>query len=207
MRLRSRKKVFLGLVALLICLILAGTAIFYYWEYYETPVEKWDEAKYSKSEDYIEKQTDKGILIENQKAGISFVVPEGWRVEKEEGEDHVALFSYLAEGTLMMQRGCKITVEAQYIKTNLRAIEDLLRKAHKEWGYIDEYEIVSMGKRQALKNTTGIASLEQFGTGVHVPVRGLVKNRLYYLGLSANVRDKDDCTQEFEEFLKTVIIK
>ena len=198
----------MGLVVFLICLILAGTAIFYYWEYYETPVEKWDEAEYSKPEHYIEKQTDKGILIENKKAGISFMVPSGWRVEKEKYLDYIALFSQGAEEeSFIVKNGCKIKAEVRNIKVSLASIEQALRIGHKSWGDIDQYEIIVVGRHRALKNVTGITSLAQYYVGIHVPVKNMLGNKVYSFGVNANIQDQEECTQAFEQFLKTVVIK
>ena len=200
---KSKQKALILIIIL--CVVVGG--FFYWWKFYETPVEKWDEAEYSKPEDYVEKQTDKGILIENKKAGISFIVPEGWRVEKERYTDCIALFSHNAiEKSFVMESGCKIRIEARNIKAGLDSIEQTLREGHKSRGYIDEYETAYIDNYSGLKNTSGIKSLDQHYIGIYIPA-GIFSRKVYSIGVSSLVQDKEICIQEFDQFLKTVSIK
>ncbi len=201
--LTGKKRFFIPLIA--ISILLAG-GFFYYWFFYETPPEKWDEAEYSKPEDYVVKKTLEGTIVENKKAGISFRVPDGWRIERAKGKSYVLLFAPDAEGTLIMKKGCKIMIEVKYIKTSFKSIECSMKKAHEKWGYVDEYEIIVISDKRALKNITGIATLDQYGIGIHIPARNVFKNKLFYLGLSSNLVDRERCTREFDQFLKTVLI-
>ena len=202
---KKRKRIF---VSAIIILILVAGGFFYWWEFYETPPDKWHEAEYSPPEDYEIIETGDGVFVENKKAGLSFKVPDGWRVERERYGTSLVMYSQEAEEekSFLMKKGCKIYGEVTYIKISLQVIEQGLRKRHETWGYIDEYEIVEVDHRDALKNTTGIISLSQQGVGIHIPVKGLFESKLYYLSLSSNIQDRKKCIQEFEEFLKTVSI-
>jgi len=203
--LNRKRKIFI--LGILVLLLIAG-GFFWWWKYYETPPEKWDEAKYSKPEDYEIIETPEGTFVENKKAGLSFKVPEGWRVEKEKYSDYVALLSPDAkEISFIIEDGCKIKAEVRYIKTTLQTIEQVLQKRHKNWGYMDTYEIIEVDKHKGLKNITGIETLKQHYIGVHIPVVGFFESKTYSLGVNSNFEDREICAQAFEQFLKTVSIK
>jgi len=193
---------FLGLI-----LISAIAGFFYYWQIYKTPPEKWAEAKYSPAEDYKITEENGEKFIENKKAGISFKVPNGWRIEKPQGRDYVALLSPEAKNTLFLENGCKIIIETRYIKTDIETIEKELRRAHKSWGKVDEYEKINFSGKETLKNKVEIESADQFGTGLHIPKIGFLKNKTIYAGLSSHRKDKDVCWKNFQNFLSTVSIE
>jgi len=202
--LTGKKRFFILFIA--ISILLTG-GFFYYWFFYETPPEKWDEAEYSKPEDYVVKKTLEGTIVENKKAGISFRVPDGWRVEKERYRDYIALFSPDAEEiSFIVKSGCKIKIEGRYIKTSFKTVEKVLKKGHENWGYVDEYKIINVDEYKALRNITGIMALDQYYIGVHVPIKTIFKNRIYSFGLNSSFQDKERCAREFDQFLKTVLI-
>jgi len=202
------KKIFILIIAVLV-LIFGG--FFYYWQFYETPPEKWDEAEYSKPEDYLVVETPEGIIVENKKAGLSFRVPEGWRVERPEYGNYIAIYSPNAIGRARegrIENGCEVIIEIMNIKTSIKTLEKRLKELHKKWEYPEEYEIVVMKGHKGLKNVTGIPAFNLYGIGVHLPIKELFgKSRLYYLSISSDLENKEQCAQEFEQFLKTISIK
>ena len=48
-----------------------------------------------------------------------------------------------------------------------------------------------------------IESLNLYGIGIHIPIKG----EFYEILLDAYIEDKERCSQEFDKFLETVSIK
>jgi len=196
---------FLGLI-----LISAIAGFFYYWQIYKTPPEKWAEAKYSPAENYKITEENGEKFIENKKAGISFKVPNGWRIEKPQGRDYVALYSANAEGSSLvgkMESGCEIFIQNQKIKTDIKTIENELNKIHQNWEEPGSFEIVKIGRHDALKNTLGIPNLDLRGIGVYVPTQKPISNSVIYISLTSNSDEIDKCSEDFLNFLSTVSIE
>jgi hypothetical protein len=205
-KVRTNKKI---LVPLAIFFLSVAGGFFYYWLFYETPPEKWEEAGYSQQEDYILKETAEGKIIDNRKAGLKFKVPDGWRLERPSYSDYLVLYSPEAKGSAKegkIEKGCEIIVEIMDIKTSVEAIEKRLRYLHQEWGP-EEYELLEVSGKKGLKNIAAIPSLNLTGIGVHIPIRKILGSQLYYLSVSANLEEKDFCGQAFDGFLEGVEIK
>ena len=197
------------LVVLTIVVIIAGlgAGFFYYWNYYETPVEKWSDADYSPAEDYKIIENNEGVFVQNKEAGISFKVPDGWRVEKKDHGAYIALLSPEAEDKIFLDKGCKITADVRYVKVNIETIKEVLKEGHKDWGGKDNYEIIALSGYQALKNESEIAKANQAGISIHVPVKKLSSHYVHFVGLMSNVDNLDFCKEVFEDFVKTVSIQ
>lgn len=179
-------------------LILAG-ALFYYYFFYETPVEEWDNAEYSSVDDYLVQ----GDIVKNDKAGLSFVVPEGWSVDKEESQSYISLLSSDANGLFFLETGCKITIESRKIKTNVQAIKNFLMDAHSDWRDIDSYDEIVFSGKKALRNEFELKASAQYYVSVHVPLKGLI----HTFGMNSNISDKHNCVDTYEQFLGEVTIK
>ena len=201
----GKRKIFvLGILVLL----LIGGGCFWWWKYYETPPEKWDEAKYSKPEDYEIIETPEGTFVENKKAGLSFKVPEGWRVEKK-NKKQIFLFSSgaIEKNLYIMETGCRIFPVVLYnINTSIETLREELNKSM--WRpHLVTIEVINIDGHKALKYTA--ESSEFYRIGVSVPIQNFIftKSRVYSFGLDSAPKDKEKCIQEFEQFLNTISIK
>lgn len=197
--------------ALLIILFVLGD-FFYWWRYYKTPLEKWDDKILDANEYYEIKEINGQKIIGNKKAGLDFRILKDWRVEFPEYGDYLSLFSPGTIGAANqkggIKQGCEIIITIYPIKTDLKTIEQELKDMHKYWDYPETYEIITVDKYPAIKNSAGIPKLGLYGIGVHVPVTKLFnQSKVYCLSVDFNFQDIDHCKQEFEKFLETVSIK
>lgn len=195
----------------LLFIILIGS-FFYWWAYYETPFNKWDDISLNRSEYYEIKEINKEIIVENKKAGLTFKAPNGWDIKKPEFGNYIAIYSPGAIGAANnikgIKNGCQITVNIILGKMSIKEVEQKLKDLHKEWNYSEKYEVINVSGNNALKNTTGIMPLDLYGIGVHIPYKKIFnQSKIYYLSISSNLEYKETCFQEFENFLKTVLIK
>lgn len=196
MEAKKRTLILAGIIVLF--LILAS--VFYFLWNYKTPEDKWAEMDYAKPEDYV----IEGNLVKNPKYGLSFEIPEGWRVKKS-FNDFIAFYSPDAEGTYLMKKGCQIISEIREIKTDVETVEKKSKKMHQEWDYADEYERFQVQGHEALKNITGTA--QQHYIIIDIPIQKGFKGVLYTIGIMSHVKDKQRCSQIFEDFFKTVRIE
>jgi hypothetical protein len=188
------------LVIWIIILFLVLVSIFYFLWNYKTPEDKWEDMEYARPEDYV----IEGNMVKNPKYGLSFEIPEGWRVEKNYN-DFIAFYSPDAEGTFIMKKGCQIISEIREIKTDIETIEKRSRKMHEGWDSIDEYGRVKISGYEALRNITGTA--QQHYIIIDIPIQKGLKGIFYTFGVASNVNDKEKCSQVFENFLKSITIE
>jgi len=205
----ANRKVLLAAI-LIITLVSSLGGIFLLSRGEDLPEEQ-EEIRYSNSEDYVIKETEEGKVVENENAGLSFKVPDGWRTDKPEAAIYITLYSPDAEGTTMgpegLTTGCEIMAQVMYIRANVEIIEQGLRESHQgELFANDEYEIIEIDGHKALKNKVEIIPLNLSGTSIHVPVNDFSEGKLHFLRVGSNLEEKEKCIQEFEEFLKTVSI-
>ena len=195
------------LIIFSVIILISGLIAFsYYFFYFEVPIERWDQIKPISSNEYFLKKDGKNLIIESQIAGISFKVPYGFRVEKDEDRGYISLLSEQAQGGLFLTSGCRIIVETKFLKTSLGSIREVLENTHKAWPSKNEYSFLKINGISALLNTTQMPDLKQFGIGVHLPLRKVFKSKLYYFGLSSPFSEKQECEDIFREFLKTIFI-
>lgn len=192
-------------------LILAGAGFFCWWEFYETPPEKWDLAEYSRPEDYAVIETPEGQKVINEKAGISFMVPEGW-ILNEIFDYSNQLFLYspdsIEKNIYIMEKGCRVVPATIFIKTNFNDLETNLKKSM--WGkYNPSTEILNISGKPTFKYIVESAESEFYRIGISIPLRTLFPfgGRLHSFGLDSAIEDRENCIQEFENFLQTIVIE
>lgn len=204
-------KKFLPIVILVLLLVVGG--VFWWRQTQETPPEEWEKAEYSKSEDYVVKETAEGKIVENKKAGLSFRIPEGWRVEKPPPgvRDFIRLYSSKAEekNILIIEKGCRIVPDVQYITASIDTIrEELAKDIWKP--YLISTEIIKIDTQESLKYIAESPELKFYRVGVGIPVRSIFpfkKNKVYSFVLDSAFQDKEKCLEIFNEFLKTISIE
>lgn len=189
-------------------LVLVGAGLFYYFKMRPTPPEEWDEADYSPVSEYKVKEKGGEKWVENRKVGISFRVPEGWRVEKGSPGSNLYLYSPNAKGSTLSSKGitsgCELIIEVKQINTNITTLEKELKELHAGKLFSqDTYEGITVDDKKALSNTAEMPPLHLTGRGVHIPYA----NKLYSLSLNSRPEDKAKCSKTFESFLETVSIE
>ena len=201
------KKIIL-VVVIVLFLVVGG---FFWWQNRETPVEKWDEAEVSRRADYNIKETPEGQFIENEKAGISFLIPKEWILE-----DDPSYFSRISfhnpdakfdeKRSYILEKGCVIDVYINYIKTNLDTLEKFINEDFSKSSSVIK---VNKSSKTKISNYTALRyeydaeNLKMAYISIDIPS----KNNLYKILLSNPIQEKERCIQEFDKFLETVSIK
>jgi hypothetical protein len=194
----SKKAIFLMVVILL---LIAG-GVFWWWQKREIK---------GSPKDYVVKETEEGIIIENKRAGLTMKAPDGWIVEKIEiMEGSVVFYTPDIESvrankkdTLPLKTGCMVEVAVDYMKTTLEEIEKIAQEEHETLIMrSDEFEMTEISGRAALRNTFNCVELGP-SIEVYVPKRDI----LYGIRIAMEGENTERCSQEFDKFLETVSIK
>jgi hypothetical protein len=167
--------------------------------------------EWSQREDYKIEETSEGTFIENEKAGITFKVPDGWEIEM--GDDIVNMLSKKIEKEdsygnispeeLIEKEICLVTFNSAKFQENsdsydaINTINDLIRSCE-ENNETGNYEKIEIDRNKALK--------ERKENSYFASVRIPIKNRLHYFDLYVYSEKKEDCLNEFEDILKTASI-
>lgn len=187
----------------MLALFIIGAGIFVYVKFFKlTPVDKWDSAKSSPREDYIVTEKDGKMFVNNKKAGISFAIPEGWEVKENEFFQGIVFNSSdfkQQEGSYAVENGCRGAVVVEAINTNIRRIKEKLASEFNPTIIINEkYEEILLGKQEGIKHF--FENNELYYYGIFIPSN----NKLYQLGFESTVQSKDQCENQFNQFLETV---
>jgi len=162
---------------------------------------------WSQKEDYVIKETPEGKFVINEKAGLSFKVPEGWRVELPE---ETAGVYFLEKNTRLEQGifvgGCAIVLAVDFRGTlveNTRGIISYLEK-HPEEEESDMFiDIIEVARHKALKKI-GQADF-RFGKSINIEIP--LGEKLCHITTRPLLEEEERCLQEFDKFLETVSIK
>lgn len=190
------------IIPLLTILILAAGG-FFYWQNREIK---------GSPEDYVIKETEKGKIVENKKAGLTFEVPEGWEGIKIENieEGSFVIQTLNIEGkknndVVMppLTQGCGIEIGINYKKLSFEEIEQDAKEIYTRLVLVDQrFERMRIDNKEALKN---IVNTQYAGPmiGTYVPT----SDKVYSFTLIWAFNEKDECIQKFEDFLETVSIQ
>jgi len=193
----------------IIILVLFIIVFYYWWEDTRkiTPPEKWETAKISEKGDYkIIKENIDGKVIENEKMGLSYIIPKYWISKK---EDLTTFYSpdanFKENSSVLLERGCKINIYSSYIKTDIESLKNYNDREIKMSPLIelDEFLEIRVSNYPALKYSFHTNKLEMSYVGVSIPV----KNKLYNIKLSSSIKEIERCKEEFNNFLQTISIK
>jgi len=196
-KITMKKKIIITLVLILIA--LGG---FFYWQNREIK---------GNPDDYVIKETEEGIFVENKKAGLTVKVPEGWEGEKiktiEEGSFIIQTLDIEGKnnnnGVMPpLTKGCGIEITINYKKMNLEEIEQDAKEIYTRLVLIDQrFEKIIIDNKEALKN---VVDTETTGPmiGVYVPTI----DKVYSFSLIWAPDEEEKCVQEFDKFLETVSI-
>jgi len=188
------------LIILTIIILVLGGGLFYWWQNREIK---------GSLADYVIKETGAGVFVENKKAGLTVKVPEGWEVKKINLlEGSMVFYTPDIDGkkqnemiTPPLTKGCEIEIGVIYKKMNFEDIKKEIEEIHSILMKSDTFELTAINNRPALKNT-----FDSIISGPSVNVCFTQKNKLYSFGVFWGPDEKEECIQEFEEFLETVVI-
>ncbi len=188
----------------LIILALAGG--FFYFRFIRlTPPEKWSQAPYSPAEDYKVVEVADTRRIVNKKAGISFDIPDGWRIREKHNNIYLLSPDLEEESPPPNMKGCLISPSVIYIRTNLAALEKPLNNIVE--AYITEKNIVKVSSKESIQYKGEIEKTNFYKEGTATPINELFRDRVIVLSVESNITDKEQCSKSFENFLKTVSIE
>lgn len=177
-------------------LIAAIVGFFYYYYFYQTPPEKWDLADYSPSEDYIVTTKNGETRVENKKAGISFIVPDEWDIERVGGQVQLLKKGTVinSENPYIIDSGARILIVQLFIKTTLHAVESELRN-NSIWGeHITKIDIEKVGGHDVLSYKSEIENINLYHAAYLMPVSKVLKNPyLLSIGIDCNLLEKEIC--------------
>jgi len=188
------------IILAIIILVLVGGGLFY-WQNREIK---------GNPADYVIKETGAGVFMENKKAGLTVRVPDGWEVKKINLlEGSMVFYTPDIDGkkqnemiTPPLTKGCGIETAVVYKKISFEEMKKEIEEMHEGLGIkSDKFELITINNRPALKNT-----FDSIISGPSVNVCFTQKNKLYSFGVFWGPDEKEECIQEFEEFLETVVI-
>ncbi|RKY20005.1 MAG: hypothetical protein DRP62_08870 [Planctomycetota bacterium] len=159
-------------------------------------------------DDYVIKETQEGIVVENSRAGLRFKVPDGWKARKVEVEEgSVVLYSPDAESVYQgkirppLKKGCMIEIAVGYRKKTFEEIEKDIREELKLLGVVksEKFERIEIKNSPALKITFNCSDLGS-NIDVYIP-----RDRMFYgIGMSVGPQELERCNQELDRFLETI---
>ena len=201
--------------ALIFLIILAAVAGGFFYLWLSQPVKEPEEVsqppRWSPAEDYVIEERPEGKFVVNEKAGLSFKVPEGWKVNIEGEEALVELFSPDAEldQNNVLNKGCRILATVYYqeeefvrIKNQIESVKETSEKSKEEYGVT--YKVVEISGYSALK---GIGTEKpKIGQSIEMALP-IEEGEIIGIGTQILSEYKERCLKEFDEFLETIVIK
>ena len=184
---------------------------------------------WSQKEDYVIKETPEGKFVINEKAGLSFKVPKGWRVEMDREEkkansaggywiDLFGLDGKLNEDGLL-EKGCGMGIYVEFQKSNVDLVKqeiEFIKDAPEKYitenskkevieisGYPSTKWVVKPKNLEMFKNIEGLKQIEEW-VKIEIPVSN---EQIIYVDTYFLSDYQEKCLQEFNNFLKTVSIK
>jgi hypothetical protein len=196
-----KKKIIILIV--LILLFVAG-GVFWWWQTREIK---------GSPEDFMIRETPKGKIVENKRAGLKMRAPAGWEVERVEVEEGAIAFNSRdletdrkeGEMLLPLKRGCRIQGSILYERTSFADIKIDLRYSFALMGMKSvSFEETTIHGYPALRS---IFDKEEKGDGVGMSISIPVNNKVYGFSVLWGSDEKEQCLQEFNKFLETILIK
>jgi hypothetical protein len=150
------KKLLLGSIGIV---VVGALAAFFFLP--EAPIELEEQittpTQWSQAGDYnIIEGTSGGTLVVNEKAGFSFVVPEGWSMDGSNFEgQYVMVFTnsiaVLKEGAFL-ESGCSFSIETRHNKSFVNSTIGIIEELSRNPGFgFDEREVFLLSGHEGVK--------------------------------------------------------
>ena len=204
----KNKKNIILVFFLLLFLILVGYLIYDYTQYKkETEVISREIPKsieYESIENYEIIETEKGKMVKNENVGLSFIVPDGWNIDKIEEDDTIEIsrFSKIDRSNSRLIDGdCDFLIGVDYyLKEDNRPLFILQQIEGREELLEDIQEIIFVNSYPALKTT------KKSDTTLLINIELPNINKIYNFILFSLLNDEKNCSEEFDKFLETISI-
>lgn len=213
------------IISLIIVLVIIVGGIFLWMNQGKEEIEEDDyistPTEWSQEGDYIIQKTAEGIIVTNEKAGFSFKVPEGWKIEGEEGivlgEYLLNMFSPDTEfredklgNKVALLKGCGISFNNFYQEDEVFYFNNLITHYNKNPEDVPENkEVIVVSNYLALKTSmisTDIRVLEKLGKIIQIRIPFSEKGLIEF-GISIMPEHQTNCDLEFNEFISSFLIK
>jgi hypothetical protein len=171
----------------------------------ETPPEKWTEARMSIAEDFIINEIPEGKMVENKKAGISFKIPARWIIKENPSSFYSPDTKLNEKRSDVLEQGCKINIDINYIKTNIDTLERIRRENISKLSSVasnEEFKKTEIKNFSALIYSFEVENLKTSYNWVDIPL----KNRIYTILLTSPTKEEERCQLEFNKFLESISI-
>lgn len=198
-----------------VLLIVVGGAFLYLLgvsspeEEYSTTPTQWSQAG-----DYKIEETPEGTIVTNEKAGFSFVVPEGWGIEAQSfGEEDfsIELLSPDAvrrDGNPPLSRGCGIGLNTLFQEDEWFFWNNLVVGYQESPEDIPRgEEVIDINGTLALKsalNSDDPAAIEKLGEIIQVHV-SISNNGVIEFGTTMMPNRQSNCKAEFDTFISSFV--
>ncbi len=162
---------------------------------------------FESSENFVFNETPEGIIVENQSAGISFKVPEGWAVNKEEIITdqwivNVESPDIEADEYGFLKKGCGISSWIEYDKIMADAVRYRMEDPERHSGEVSGgYEALEVSGHPALKMI-----LENPEWGQSVAIKIPIEDKIYMFDTMFLPEEMERCSKAFEQFLQEISI-
>jgi len=194
------------LLFLFIFLILGMGGFFIWQKNRKTPAEEWGRAKISPKGDYVIKETSEDRTVENEKAGLSFRVPDSWILKETPTYFYSPDAKFSEKRSDILEQGCEIDLDISYIKIDLDALEKVRRVNVSRLSSAasnEEFKRVEISNHSALRYGFRVENLKISYTWIDLPTQ----NQLYTILLINPIQEQERCAIELDRFLETVSIK
>ncbi|MBI4138353.1 MAG: hypothetical protein HY482_02025 [Candidatus Wildermuthbacteria bacterium] len=166
---------------------------------------------WSQAGDYKIEETPQGMLVSNSKAGFSFAVPEGWKVEEGRGLGEDYAFVATSPGAsirsgIFVENGCTLSVEMLWDKSRAELIGVDLAN------FDQQRDIDSSRMPVVLGNHRGFKDVSQNSlVGVYLDQISLEllfeESGVLMVGLMNRYSESKKCTDSLDDILSTFFFR
>ncbi|MEA3453051.1 MAG: hypothetical protein U9Q96_01810 [Patescibacteria group bacterium] len=201
-----QKPFYLSIIFALLAMLIGGVFL---WSAYKEELDEWLPAVvFEAPENYEIIETEDGMMVKNESAGISFKVPDGWIIDKQEiGIDEWIINTSSPEAKIdksgLLVEGCGISSWIEYDKISA----DIVRKRIKDperfsAGISGGYKFIKIDGYSALR-----ILIEHPEWGKLVAIQIPIEDKIYTFDTRFLPDETGECTQMFEEFLGGILIE
>lgn len=204
-----KKGVLAGVMVFVLLLVIGGVFLFLRrnnGSRYATTPTTW-----SQEGDYEIKTEGGKTTVTNAKAGYSFEVPEGWKVEKSEGsiigEIMLNLLSpdVVFDNKKRLEQGCFSTIATVFQKSEVLTVKNIISSLEKEKNN-GAQEVLTIQGKQAFKERLTPENLEtknKFGEVIHFQMP-LSEATIFDFWMRLMPQQETQCLNAFDSFSNSI---